>query len=73
MAKRNVYGYGAPEYGTPSRRSSGDLPLGLILVVFVIVCIAVVYVAGGMANFVYDLYHPMVFLNEVFMKSGLGK
>jgi hypothetical protein len=71
--KRNSYGYVAPGYGTSSRRSSVELPIGLILFVFVIACFLVVYAAGKLAGLVFDVSHPMLFLHSLLLQSGLGK
>ena len=71
--KQRSYGYQAPTSRSSRQASSLGLLFWFIVILFVLVCIAVVHMAGGTANFLYDMNHLSLFLHQIFLQVSTGK
>lgn len=71
--KQRSYGYQAPA-SRSSRQASGlGFLFWFIVILFVLACIAVVHIAGGTTNFLYDMNHFGLFVHQLLTTSGLSK
>jgi hypothetical protein len=71
--KQRTYGYHAPATRSSRQASGLGFLFWFIVILFVLACIGVVHLAGGAANFFYDLHHPALFVHQLFTTSGLSK
>jgi hypothetical protein len=71
--KQRTYGYHAHATRSSHQASGLGVLFWFIVILFILVCIGVVHLAGGTANFLYDVNHLGLFVHQLLTTSGLSK